>query len=104
MVKLTRSGKIVGHSSNCKRWGMLSVLVVFVGSMSFLLYSYFSHDAGNPLCNCVMCIFSRTPEDGEYVYNRYLIFISLIWIAVIFAIIFFANCCFVKKNKNKKRS
>lgn len=33
MVKLTRSRKIVGHSSNCKRWGMLSALVVFLGSI-----------------------------------------------------------------------
>lgn len=100
MVKLTHHGKITDHSSSCKRWGILAVLIIFVGSTSFLLYSYFSHDADNPLCSCPFCVFSRTPEEGEYLYNRYLVFISLIWIAVIFAIIFLANYCFVKKNKN----
>lgn len=44
---------------------------------------------------------NHVPEEGEYIYNRYLIFISFIWIAVIFAAVFLVNYYFVKKNKNK---
>lgn len=42
---------------------------------------------------------NHVPEEGEYIYNRYLIFISFIWIAVIFAAIFLVNYCFVKRTK-----
>lgn len=44
---------------------------------------------------------NHVSEEGEYIYNRYLIFISFIWIAVIFAAVFLVNYCFVKKNKKK---
>lgn len=40
-------------------------------------------------------------EEGEYIYNRYLIFISFIWIAVIFATVFLVNYCFVKKEQKE---
>lgn len=99
MVKITRRGRNVSRSSNCKRWGILAILILFIGSISFLLHSYFAHNADNSLCNCPSCVFNRTPEEGEYVYNRYLIFISLVWIAVIFAIVFFVNYFFVKKEQ-----
>ena len=42
---------------------------------------------------------NHVPEEGEYIYNRYLIFISFIWIAVIFAAVFLVNYCFVKRTK-----
>lgn len=101
MVKLTNHKKTIDRPLGCKRWGIIAIIILFAGSLSFLLYSYFSHDADNPQCNCLLCMLNHVPEEGEYIYNRYLIFISFIWIAVIFAAIFLVNYCFVKKNKKK---
>ena len=102
MVKLTNHKKTIDRPLGCKRWGIIAIIIIiFAGSLSFLLYSYFSHDADNPQCNCLLCMLNHVPEEGEYIYNRYLIFISFIWIAVIFAAVFLVNCCFVKKNKKK---
>ena len=99
MVKLTNHKKTIDRPLGCKRWGIIAIIIIiFAGSLSFLLYSYFSHDADNPQCNCLLCMLNHVPEEGEYIYNRYLIFISFIWIAVIFAAIFLVNYCFVKKN------
>lgn len=44
---------------------------------------------------------NHIPEEGEYVYNRYLIFISLVWITLLFAVILLVNQLLVKKNKKK---
>lgn len=99
MVKLTNHKKAIGRPLSCKRWGIIAIIILFAGSLSFLLYSYFSHDADNPQCNCLLCMLNHVPEEGEYIYNRYLIFISFIWIAVIFATVFLANYCFVKKEQ-----
>ena len=101
MVKLTNHKKTIDRPLGCKRWGIIAIIIIFAGSLSFLLYSYFSHDADNPQCNCLLCMLNHVPEEGEYIYNRYLIFISFIWIAVIFAAVFLVNYCFVKKNKKK---
>lgn len=101
MVKLTNHKKAIGRPLSCKRWGIIAIIILFAGSLSFLLYSYFSHDADNPQCNCLLCMLNHVHEEGEYIYNRYLIFISFIWIAVIFAAVFLVNYCFVKKNKKK---
>ena len=103
MVKLTNHKKTIDRPLGCKRWGIIAIIIIFAGSLSFLLYSYFSHDADNPQCNCLLCMLNHVPEEGEYIYNRYLIFISFIWIAVIFAAIFLVNYCFVKK-KTKRNS
>lgn len=91
MVKLTNYKKAIDRPLSCKRWGIIAIIILFAGSLSFLLYSYFSHDADNPQCNCLLCMLNHVPEEGEYIYNRYLIFISFIWIAVIFAAVFLVN-------------
>lgn len=102
MVKLTNHKKTIDRPLGCKRWGIIAIIIIiFAGSLSFLLYSYFSHDADNPQCNCLLCMLNHVSEEGEYIYNRYLIFISFIWIAVIFAAVFLVNYWFVKKNKKK---
>ena len=101
MVKLTNHKKAIDRPLSCKRWGIIAIIIFFAGSLSFLLYSYFSHDVDNPQCSCLLCMLNHVPEEGEYIYNRYLIFISFIWIAVIFAAVFLVNYCFVKKNKKK---
>ncbi len=104
MVKLTNHKKAIDRPLSCKRWGIIAIIILFAGSLSFLLYSYFSHDVDNPQCNCLLCMLNHVPEEGEYIYNRYLIFISFIWIAVIFAAVFLVNYCFVKKNKQTECS
>ena len=87
MVKLTNHKKAIDRPLSCKRWGIIAIIILFAGSLSFLLYSYFSHDVDNPQCNCLLCMLNHVPEEGEYIYNRYLIFISFIWIAVILSLI-----------------
>lgn len=62
---------------------------------------FLAHDADAPLCDCIRCMLNHIPEEGEYVYNRYLIFISLGWITLLFAVILLANQLLVKKNKKK---
>ena len=84
MVKLTNHKKAIDRPLSCKRWGIIAIIILFVGSLSFLLYSYFSHDADNPQCNCLLCMLNHVPEEGEYIYNRYLIFISFIWICLLY--------------------
>ena len=103
MVKLTNHKKAIDRPLSCKRWGIIAIIILFAGSLSFLLYSYFSHDVDNPQCNCLLCMLNHVPEEGEYIYNRYLIFISFIWIAVIFAAVFLVNYCFVKKEQKEIR-
>ena len=44
---------------------------------------------------------NHVPEEGEYIYNRYLIFISFIWIAVIFAAILFSELLLCKKRTKR---
>ena len=80
MVKLTNHKKAIDRPLSCKRWGIIAIIILFAGSLSFLLYSYFSHDADNPQCNCLLCMLNH---------------------AVIFAAVFLVNYCFVKKNKKK---
>lgn len=44
---------------------------------------------------------NHIPEEGEYVYNRYLIFISLGWITLLFAVILLVNQLLVKKEQKE---
>lgn len=45
------------------------------------MFSVFSHDALDACCNCIICTFNRVPKEGEYLYNRYLPVISMVWVA-----------------------
>lgn len=101
MVKLTNHKKAIDRPLSCKRWGIIAIIILFAGSLSFLLYSYFSHDVDNPQCNCLLCMLNHVPEEGEYIYNRYLIFISFIWIAVIFAACLFSELLLCKKEQKE---
>ena len=49
------------------------------------------HDKTNADCHCIQCLTNRIPEDGEYLYNRYLPLISLVWILLIFLPIYFLS-------------
>lgn len=80
---------------------MTAILIILIVSCIFLLHSFLAHNADDALCGCIRCILNHIPEEGEYVYNRYLIFISLGWITLLFAVILLANQLLVKKNKKK---
>ena len=54
---------------------ILTVLTLLIGSPSFLIYFYCSHDTNNQLFHWLLCTLNHTPEDGEYLYNRYLVII-----------------------------
>ena len=102
MAKLTNHKKTIDRPLGCKRWGIIAIIIIiFAGSLIFLLYSYFSHDADNPQCNCLLCMLNHVPEEGEYIYNRYLIFISFIWIACDLCGCLFSELLFCKKEQKE---
>lgn len=80
---------------------MTAILIVLIVSETYLLHAYLAHNADVPLCGCIRCMLNHIPEDGEYIYNRYLFFISLGWITLLFAVILLMNQYLVKKNKKK---
>ena len=88
MVKLIPHEMPVNKALHHRKTEILTILTLLVGSLSFLIYSYCSHDANNPLCQCLLCTLNNTPEDGEYLYNRYLIGISITWITLILGTLF----------------
>lgn len=57
------------------------VCIIFIGGAGYIISSILSHDPTNPLCTCMLCTNSRMPEDGDYLYNHYLLVLSIIWIA-----------------------
>lgn len=90
-----------GKARHCKGWEILTILIILIVSITFLLYSFLEHNADDSLCNCIHCVLNHTPEEGEYIYNRYLILISLSWITLLFAILLLVHQYYVKKNKKK---
>lgn len=101
MPKSTPQRKPCVKTSHCKRWKITAILIILIVSDTYLLHAYLAHDADAPLCGCIRCLLTHTPEEGEYVYNRYLFFISLGWITLLFAVILLMNQYLVKKNKNR---
>ena len=98
MIKLTHHEMPVNKTLHHRKIEILAVLTLLIGSLSFLIYSYCSHDANNPLCRCLLCTLNHTPEDGEYLYNRYLV-ISITWAALIFWFLFVISLLFIAIRK-----
>ena len=73
MIKLTHHEMPVNKTLHHRTIEILTVLTLLIGSPSFLIYFYCSHDTNNPLCQWLLCTLNHTPEDGEYLYNRYLV-------------------------------
>ncbi len=65
------------------KWIFPTALILFIGSVSFLVYSYLSHNGLLPACDCLLCMFNHVPEEGEYLFNRYMIVISIAWISLL---------------------
>ena len=73
MIKLTHHEMPVNKTLHHRTIEILTVLTLLIGSPSFLIYFYCSHDTNNPLCQWLLCTLNHTPEDGEYLSNRYLV-------------------------------
>lgn len=101
MVKLVHHKMPVNKTLHHRKIEILAVLTLLIGSLSFLMYSYYSHDADNPLCQCLLCTLNHTPKDGEYLYNHYLIGISITWAALIFGILFIILYQIEKRRKDE---
>lgn len=80
------------------------VYIIAIVGILYLLQSILSHDASNPLCQCMLCVNNRIPEDGEYLYNHYLFITSIIWITALIAIFhIIRQWTSRKKNRKHKR-
>ena len=79
MVKFAHSASPHPRSASAGKW------VVWV---AILVFSFFSHDAANPACRCILCEFNHVPQDGELVYNRYLPVISMVWVAFMILLVY----------------
>ena len=58
MIKLTHHEMPVNKTLHHRTIEILTVLTLLIG---------------NPLCQWLLCTLNHTPEDGEYLYNRYLV-------------------------------
>ena len=98
MVKLVHHEMPVNKTLHHRTIEILTALTLLIGSPSFLIYFYCSHDTNNPLCQWLLCTLNHTPEDGEYLYNRYLV-ISITWAALIFGFLFVISLLFIAIRK-----
>ncbi len=87
MVTPSRSHKRQLHY----RRNLLLLLSILIIGIVCLCVSLTMHDKTNADCHCIQCLTNRIPEDGEYLYNRYLPLISLVWILLIFLPIYFLS-------------
>ncbi len=82
-----------------KRLEVPLILLLLISSVSYLLYSILSHNPDNVLCQCLLCVINHTPENGEYLYNRYLVIISMAWTTGIFGLLLLVKHYVKKKHK-----
>ncbi len=92
LIKLQTMVKIIHlvstYSMSYGKWLIWGALIMFIIGFSVLIFSVLSHDPQDTTCNCVLCVFNRVPQDGEYMYNRYLLIISMIWISVLILLVY----------------
>ena len=55
MIKLTHHEMPVNKTLHHRTIEILTVLTLLIGSPSFLIYFYCSHDTNNPLCQWLLC-------------------------------------------------
>lgn len=80
---------------------IICLCIIFMGGVAYILCSVLQHVDGNPLCSCVLCINSRIPEDGEYLYNHYLFVLSMVWMSFV-AILWYVVIGRTERNVRKK--
>lgn len=88
MVKFAHSASPHLRSASAGKWVVWVALMMLLAGVAILVFSFFSHDAANPACRCILCEFNHVPQDGELVYNRYLPVISMVWVAFMILLVY----------------
>ena len=85
---------------------LIGACIIFALSVAYMLGAILSHNAADPLCACVLCINKRMPAEGEYIYNHYLVVLSIIWITfmIIMGYVVKERTENVTRKKHKKRN
>ena len=63
MIKLTHHEMPVNKTLHHRTIEILTVLTLLIGSPSFLIYFYCSHDTNNPLCQWLLCTLRKRSLD-----------------------------------------
>ena len=71
--------------------------LLYTSGVAIIVFSVFSHDALDACCNCIICTFNRVPKEGEYLYNRYLPVISMVWVAFLILLVYVVRYCMNKR-------
>lgn len=97
MVKFVHPTHSQSHPSAAGKWLLWGTLLVLIAGVSIIVFSVFSHDALDADCNCIICAFNRVPQEGEYLYNRYLPVISMVWVALLVLLLYAVRYCMNKR-------
>lgn len=62
---------------------LLVALLVLVASTGGLVLSFFSHTPDVQGCVCVRCLLDADPQEGGFLYNRFLLAVSLMWLSLL---------------------
>lgn len=79
--------KPTSRQTHYRRNLAIILLFLIIGVTTFCL-CLISHNDSDIHCHCLQCLMNYIPEDGEYLYNRYLPLISFLWILLIFLLIY----------------
>ena len=69
--------------SPAERRLLLAALLVLVASTGGLALSFFSHTPDGQGCACVRCLLDTDPQEGGFLYNRFLLAVSLMWLSLL---------------------
>ena len=67
MIKLTHHEMPVNKTLHHRTIEILTVLTLLIGSPSFLIYFYCSHDTNNPLCQWLLCTLTILRDGNTYI-------------------------------------
>ncbi len=85
------------------KWIVLTALFLLIGSISILIDACLSHDEQLSVCQCLFCTFNQVPEEGEYLFNRYMIVISIAWASLLTLLLFYFSYRMQKPSKPRAR-
>ena len=97
MVRFVHSTHSQFHPSVAGKWLVWGTLMMLLAGVAIIVFSVFSHDALDACCNCIICTFNRAPKEGEYLYNRYLPVISMVWVAFLVLLVYVVRYCMNKR-------
>lgn len=97
MVKFVHPTHSQFHPPMAGKWLIWGALVALLAGVAIIGFSAFSHNALDVCCNCIICAFNRVPQEGEYLYNRYLPVISMVWVALLVLLVYVVRYCMNKR-------